>query len=155
MNGIKMMIFTEIYWRYSVNIAFSKVICSCSRLCVKPPFLLTDIVAFPQKSPEDETIMCTICYTYRSHNQIPIITCDNDKCNLIYHASCLKWWFSTVRDNKTFLTVTSGFCHCKAVILALDVIGWNLYNLINFVLISRNCQHHLHSYSSNEIVTFL
>lgn len=57
---------------------------------------------------------CGICYSYRSNMQIPFISCDNQKCFLIYHTSCLKKWFSTLPDSKTVLNVSFGNCpYCK------------------------------------------
>lgn len=59
---------------------------------------------------------CSICYTYRVAGQIPIVSCDNDKCALNYHLICLKEWFATLRDTKVFLNMTSGRCpSCKEV----------------------------------------
>lgn len=83
-------------------------------------FVLPEMVAFPQKpldgSDTSEQTQCSICYLYRLNGQIPIITCDNTKCHLVFHKTCLKEWFSIICDSKTFLTVTSGNCpSCKEV----------------------------------------
>lgn len=60
--------------------------------------------------------LCSICYMYRCAGQIPIVSCDNDKCALNFHLICLKEWFATVRDTKVFLNMTSGRCpSCKEV----------------------------------------
>ncbi|XP_031636274.1 E3 ubiquitin-protein ligase FANCL [Contarinia nasturtii] len=76
-----------------------------------------DLMAFPQKSSFNNCGMgelCSICYTYRFAGQIPIVSCDNDKCALNYHTTCLKTWFATLRDTKVFLNMTSGRCpSCK------------------------------------------
>lgn len=79
-----------------------------------------DLIAFPQRdSFSDHTGMgelCSICYTYRFAGQIPIVSCDNDKCALNYHLICLQEWFATLRDTKVFLNMTSGRCpSCKEV----------------------------------------
>lgn len=98
---------------------------------------LADKISFPLKDGEDSINNCSICYTYRLCNQIPIISCDNEKCQLIYHTMCLKEWFSTIRDSKTFLNVTSGKCpFCKEVYVYLldgTLQRWN-QNLTQFSL---------------------
>lgn len=77
------------------------------------------MMSLPQKpivgsvDPSTESY-CSICYMYRLNGHIPMITCDNPKCWLIYHTACLKEWFSINRESKTFLNVTSGNCpSCK------------------------------------------
>lgn len=76
-------------------------------------------MTFPTKNSFNNTGMrelCCICYTYRFAGQIPIVSCDNDKCALIYHTACLKEWFTTLGDTKVFLNMTSGRCpSCKEV----------------------------------------
>lgn len=79
----------------------------------------TDLMAFPLKNAFNHSGMgelCSICYSYRFAGQIPMISCDNDKCALNYHTGCLKEWFATLRDTKVFLNMTSGRCpSCKEV----------------------------------------
>lgn len=77
-----------------------------------------DLMTFPQRSIFDNNTeeYCNICYTYRMAGQIPIVSCDNEKCSLIFHTICLKEWFTTLRDARTFLNMTSGRCpSCKEV----------------------------------------
>lgn len=89
---------------------------------------------------------CNICYMTRMKNQIPIITCDNEKCALIFHPLCLKEWFSSVRDTKTFLNMTSGRCpSCKEVN--------NFYDIFEIYLFSVKCfQCHLTISLFSEII---
>ncbi|XP_054732460.1 E3 ubiquitin-protein ligase FANCL [Anastrepha obliqua] len=58
---------------------------------------------------------CNICYAYHlDQGEIPIVSCDNPQCTLIYHASCLKEWFNTLTDGRDFLSVSFGACpFCK------------------------------------------
>lgn len=59
---------------------------------------------------------CNICMSYLSgeDGRVPIISCDNQKCETIYHATCLNRWFSLQSDGKTFLAVSVGKCpFCK------------------------------------------
>ncbi|XP_073816286.1 E3 ubiquitin-protein ligase Fancl isoform X2 [Musca autumnalis] len=79
-----------------------------------------DLCFFPMP-PNDEAEMddqgyCNICYSYKlDSGEIPIVSCDNAQCNLIFHAVCLKEWFSTLADGKTFLEVAFGACpFCKS-----------------------------------------
>uniref|UniRef100_A0A1I8M5S5 RING-type domain-containing protein n=1 Tax=Musca domestica TaxID=7370 RepID=A0A1I8M5S5_MUSDO len=79
-----------------------------------------DLCFFPM-SPTDDTDIndlgyCNICYSYKlDRGEIPIISCDNSHCNLIFHAECLKEWFNTLADGKTFLDVAFGTCpFCKS-----------------------------------------
>ncbi|XP_020717376.1 E3 ubiquitin-protein ligase FANCL isoform X1 [Ceratitis capitata] len=64
-----------------------------------------------------EPQFCNICYSYQlDEGQIPIVSCDNIKCTMIYHAACLKEWFNTLSDGKDFLSVSFGACpFCKTV----------------------------------------
>lgn len=92
---------------------------------------IPDLITFPQKNHPDNNVneYCSICYTYRISGQIPIVSCDNDKCSLIFHSICLKEWFATLRDTKTFLNLTSGRCPmCKEV---RNTFHWNS-NEFNF-----------------------
>ncbi|EDW81419.1 uncharacterized protein Dwil_GK11033 [Drosophila willistoni] len=59
---------------------------------------------------------CNICFVYRLDNgQVPLVSCDNARCVLKCHAACLKEWFNTLMDGKTFLEVSFGLCpFCKA-----------------------------------------
>lgn len=71
----------------------------------------------PNEGPQTSMQYCNICYCYKlEHGEIPIVSCDNNHCSLIFHAACLKEWFSTLTDSKTFLDVAFGACpFCKAV----------------------------------------
>lgn len=70
--------------------------------------------------PEIEQKCCSICYSYElddDDGEIPIISCDNSRCSLISHISCLRRWFNTLADGKTYLNVTFGICpFCKTVV---------------------------------------
>lgn len=81
----------------------------------------TDLIYFTLKHPSDEDNdeagqnCCGICLSYRFNDQIPMISCDNEKCEIIYHKECLKKWFEGV-NTKTILLVTMGSCpFCKEV----------------------------------------
>lgn len=71
----------------------------------------------PSNACETTLQYCNICYSYKlDHGEIPIISCDNPHCYLIFHSMCLKEWFNTLADGKTFLDVAFGACpFCKAV----------------------------------------
>lgn len=71
----------------------------------------------PTENSESSLQFCNICYCYKlERGEIPIVSCDNPNCSLIYHAACLKEWFNTLADGKTFLDVSFGACpFCKAV----------------------------------------
>ncbi|KAH8311244.1 hypothetical protein KR044_005204 [Drosophila immigrans] len=83
-----------------------------------------DLCYFPMRSdlgqlqaaPEEEQ-HCNICYVYRlDTGEVPLVSCDNSRCVLKCHAACLKEWFDTLIDGKTFLEVSFGLCpFCKAV----------------------------------------
>ncbi|KAM7363757.1 E3 ubiquitin-protein ligase Fancl isoform 1-T2 [Cochliomyia hominivorax] len=70
----------------------------------------------PAEGSQSSLQFCNICYCYKlEQGEIPIVSCDNNQCNLIFHAACLKEWFSTLADGKTFLDVAFGACpFCKA-----------------------------------------
>lgn len=69
------------------------------------------------KKDEEEQQRCNICFVYRlDSGEVPIVSCDNPRCVLKCHAACLKEWFDTLIDGKTFLEVSFGLCpFCKAV----------------------------------------
>ncbi|XP_052859643.1 E3 ubiquitin-protein ligase FANCL [Anopheles cruzii] len=77
-----------------------------------------DIISFPirpmqlagAERSEDGDDACGICMVYKdSDNRIPFISCDNEKCSLIFHVSCLK-----EKESKQFFTVSIGNCpYCK------------------------------------------
>ncbi|XP_065358544.1 E3 ubiquitin-protein ligase Fancl [Calliphora vicina] len=78
-----------------------------------------DLCFFPMTPAEGSQTSyqyCNICYCYKlEHGEIPIVSCDNNHCSLIFHAACLKEWFNTLADGKTFLDVAFGACpFCKA-----------------------------------------
>ncbi|XP_037943728.1 E3 ubiquitin-protein ligase FANCL-like [Teleopsis dalmanni] len=66
----------------------------------------------------EEQQFCNICYCYHlDDGDIPLISCDNRQCTMIYHAVCLREWFNTLSDGKTFLKVSFGNCpFCKATL---------------------------------------
>ncbi|TDG48462.1 hypothetical protein AWZ03_005207 [Drosophila navojoa] len=68
------------------------------------------------KKDNDEQQRCNICFEYRLDNgEVPLVSCDNSRCVLKCHASCLKEWFDTLVEGKTFLEVSFGQCpFCKA-----------------------------------------
>lgn len=80
-----------------------------------------DIFYLPMKSTDmNESCVpgseCNICMSYLSaeDGRVPIISCDNPKCDTIYHVTCLNRWFSLQTDGKTFLDVSVGKCpFCK------------------------------------------
>ncbi|XP_062557505.1 E3 ubiquitin-protein ligase Fancl [Armigeres subalbatus] len=78
-----------------------------------------EIMAFPmrieQPGNDEEVAACGICMSYRDdQNKIPIISCDNEKCSLIFHIGCLKEWFMSLKDSRTFFAISVGTCpYCK------------------------------------------
>ncbi|KAH8388196.1 hypothetical protein KR093_000108 [Drosophila rubida] len=83
-----------------------------------------DICYFPMRSDlgqllqaSEEEQHCNICYVYRlDTGEVPLVSCDNARCVLKCHAACLKEWFDTLIDGKTFLEVSFGLCpFCKSV----------------------------------------
>lgn len=79
-----------------------------------------DLCFFPMAPAENSSKSlqhCNICYSYKEENgEIPIVSCDNNHCSLIFHAACLKEWFNMLTDGKTFLDVAFGSCpFCKSV----------------------------------------
>lgn len=52
-----------------------------------------ELMYFPSKSDADEDNIdnqCKICFSYRADDEVPLIVCDNIKCNSFFHASCLR-----------------------------------------------------------------
>ncbi|XP_055599751.1 uncharacterized protein LOC129748960 [Uranotaenia lowii] len=75
-----------------------------------------EIMSFPMRYAQtDEHDICGICMTSKDDSEvIPLISCDNDKCMLIFHFSCLKQWFSSLKDSRTFFAISIGKCpYCK------------------------------------------
>ncbi|XP_055381197.1 E3 ubiquitin-protein ligase FANCL [Condylostylus longicornis] len=78
-----------------------------------------DLMLFPCKdatiNSENDDFNCKICLCYLDDDShVPICSCDNIKCNLIYHVSCLRRWFSNSTEGRTFLSVAIGVCpFCK------------------------------------------
>ncbi|XP_059611563.1 E3 ubiquitin-protein ligase FANCL [Phlebotomus argentipes] len=68
-----------------------------------------DLIYFPMREDDVET-PCNICFDYLQGNTIPIIRCDNDKCDVIFHLQCLKHYFATLPSSKTMFTVAMGQC---------------------------------------------
>lgn len=84
-------------------------------LCYFPmPAGIEDDVELVKKNEEEQH--CNICYVYRlDTGEVPLVSCDNPRCVLKCHAACLKEWFDTLIDGKTFLEVSFGLCpFCKA-----------------------------------------
>lgn len=84
-------------------------------LCYFPMPAGTELDQLLEKNEEDQH--CNICYVYRlDTGEVPLVSCDNPRCVLKCHAACLKEWFDTLIDGKTFLDVSFGLCpFCKAV----------------------------------------
>uniref|UniRef100_A0A1A9W701 RING-type domain-containing protein n=1 Tax=Glossina brevipalpis TaxID=37001 RepID=A0A1A9W701_9MUSC len=77
-----------------------------------------DLCFFPMSlviESETALIFCNICCSHKSEEgDIPMVSCDNPNCSLIFHASCLKKWFSSLKDGQIFLNVAFGTCpFCK------------------------------------------
>ncbi|XP_055540504.1 uncharacterized protein LOC129727085 [Wyeomyia smithii] len=78
-----------------------------------------EIMSFPMRmqdgDSDDCTVSCGICMSYRNdNNRIPIVSCDNEKCSLIFHIECLKQWFLSLKQSKTFFAISVGTCpFCK------------------------------------------
>lgn len=69
---------------------------------------------YDNNSSDTNENCCSICYEYMANNEFPIISCENDRCDVIFHMSCLKSWFSQLRNSKKYLNVTMGTCpFCK------------------------------------------
>ncbi|XP_017071920.2 uncharacterized protein LOC108108383 [Drosophila eugracilis] len=80
-------------------------------------FPMPDWCDGPKQDEEDnEELRCNICFSYRlDSGEVPLVSCDNPKCVLRCHAGCLKEWFQTQMEGKTFLEVSFGLCpFCKA-----------------------------------------
>lgn len=91
---------------------------------IKPQFLDAD-----DSMNELEGTKCSICFAYRMDKQIPYISCDNQKCCSIYHLPCLKKWFSTLPDTKTFCNIAFGTCpYCKEVSLIFSHSAFIYFN---------------------------
>lgn len=57
---------------------------------------------------------CGICLQYHCEQQVPFVSCDNERCLVVYHTMCLRNWFRTLPDSRTFLDVTFGTCpYCR------------------------------------------
>ncbi|XP_053674128.1 E3 ubiquitin-protein ligase FANCL [Anopheles nili] len=76
-----------------------------------------NMIAFPMRptgpvgsASECET-SCGICMDYHdTDDHIPIISCDNDQCKLIFHVHCLREWFSAQRESKKMFSISIGKC---------------------------------------------
>ncbi|GAB0100491.1 uncharacterized protein DMENIID0001_165410 [Sergentomyia squamirostris] len=68
-----------------------------------------DLIYFPMRDNDQET-PCNICFDYLNGTSIPIISCDNDKCNVIFHLQCLENYFATLRTSKTMFSLAMGNC---------------------------------------------
>lgn len=78
-------------------------------------FALTFLPYHPASDPNaKEQKECSICFEFNLDNSYPIITCYNPKCVCVFHLICLKKWFATLDDTKTFYTIATGACpYCK------------------------------------------
>ncbi|KAL9871250.1 E3 ubiquitin-protein ligase Fancl isoform 3-T3 [Glossina fuscipes fuscipes] len=79
-----------------------------------------DLCFFPMPSAIDSGPPPTFCHICCCHNSelgdIPIVSCDNPNCSLMFHTTCLKKWFTTLKESKVFLHVGFGFCpFCKTM----------------------------------------
>ncbi|XP_034485090.1 E3 ubiquitin-protein ligase FANCL [Drosophila innubila] len=83
-------------------------------LCYFPMPAGAELDQLLEKNEEEKH--CNICYVYRlDTGEVPLVSCDNPRCVLKCHAACLKEWFDTLIDGKTFLEVSFGLCpFCKA-----------------------------------------
>ncbi|XP_055630695.1 uncharacterized protein LOC129771256 [Toxorhynchites rutilus septentrionalis] len=78
-----------------------------------------EMMSFPmpnkQGDNDSDKINCGICMSYRDGNKkIPIVSCDNEKCSLIFHVACLKQWFFSLEESKTFFAISIGTCpYCR------------------------------------------
>ncbi|KAM8704758.1 hypothetical protein ACLKA7_009246 [Drosophila subpalustris] len=83
-------------------------------LCYFPMPAGVELDQLMEKNEDDQH--CNICYVYRlDTGEVPLVSCDNPRCVLKCHAACLKEWFDTLIDGKTFLEVSFGLCpFCKA-----------------------------------------
>ncbi len=78
-----------------------------------------DIMYLPMKPDsydEDNMPPCSICFSFRceSSNQIPLIQCDNSKCDSIFHINCMERWLEAHRDTKEIMCTSIGVCpFCK------------------------------------------
>lgn len=57
---------------------------------------------------DEDTLSCSICGMFRIDDSIPMITCDNSKCDLLFHVGCLKQWWSMFADSKTYMSIELG-----------------------------------------------
>uniref|UniRef100_A0A182KEA0 RING-type domain-containing protein n=1 Tax=Anopheles christyi TaxID=43041 RepID=A0A182KEA0_9DIPT len=80
---------------------------------------LFNIISFPMRptghneTQQDEIgeDSCGICMNYQDTcDRVPVISCDNEQCNLIFHIQCLKEWFSTQRESKKIFSISIGNC---------------------------------------------
>ncbi|XP_053663872.1 E3 ubiquitin-protein ligase FANCL [Anopheles marshallii] len=77
-----------------------------------------NIIAFPMRPSGDQSLglpsseeSCGICMNYHdAEDRVPIISCDNEQCHLIFHIHCLKEWFSAQRESKKIFTISIGNC---------------------------------------------
>uniref|UniRef100_A0A182YP25 Uncharacterized protein n=1 Tax=Anopheles stephensi TaxID=30069 RepID=A0A182YP25_ANOST len=80
-----------------------------------------NIIAFPMRPTvcdqssnglqTGEDSSCGICMNYHdADDRVPIISCDNEQCTLIFHIHCLKEWFATQRESKKIFTISIGNC---------------------------------------------
>ncbi len=69
------------------------------------------MVFFPMNHDDNDNedmLACNICGMFRMDDSIPMITCDNSKCDLVFHVGCLKQWWAMFSDSKTFLHIELG-----------------------------------------------
>uniref|UniRef100_A0A8D8I2P1 E3 ubiquitin-protein ligase FANCL n=1 Tax=Culex pipiens TaxID=7175 RepID=A0A8D8I2P1_CULPI len=75
-----------------------------------------EIMSFPMRTEDEaDAIDCGICMSHRDdRGKIPIVSCDNEKCSLVFHVDCMKQWFLSLKESKTFFAISIGTCpYCK------------------------------------------
>lgn len=87
-----------------------------------------DLIYFPYRPDCNPNLVdnksCSICFEFNLDGTYPIITCFNPSCEVIFHIICLRKWFETLSDTKTFsfCTVTCGLCpYCKQKLTMYDL----------------------------------
>jgi len=65
----------------------------------------------------EDCVECSICLSYYcENNRVPIVRCENDKCDMIFHLSCLEKYLKMQKHIK-ILSLCIGECpFCKQVL---------------------------------------
>lgn len=63
---------------------------------------------------DEDSIICSICLSYHcENNRIPIVCCENEKCDSFFHLGCLEKYLSS-NDHMKILSLCIGHCpYCK------------------------------------------